>query len=120
MLCQVIVPMGLLRRVDSYLRKYLSQKSKTKKSLSDFSVSRSSSSSSLATEEGLFEQPEPLASSKSVMDKILWRRSLQLHDQQHCWQVTHTNLELLPVPPVSNCVYLFSVFINIDIDVLVS
>ncbi|KAL9453324.1 hypothetical protein AB3S75_009013 [Citrus x aurantiifolia] len=92
---EVIVPMGLLRRVDSYLRKYLSQKSKTKKSLSDFSVSRSSSSSSLATEEGLFEQPEPLASSKSVMDKILWRRSLQLHDQQHCWQESPDGRKML-------------------------
>lgn len=92
---EVIVPMGLLRRVDSYLRKYLSQKSKTKKSLSDFSVSRSSSSSSLATEEGLFEQPEPLASSKSVMDKILWRRSLQLHDQQHSWQESPDGRKML-------------------------
>ncbi|KAH9746579.1 DExH-box ATP-dependent RNA helicase DExH5 [Citrus sinensis] len=92
---EVIVPMGLLRRVDSYLRKYLSQKSKTKKSLSDFSVSRSSSSSSLATEDGLFEQPEPLASSKSVMDKILWRRSLQLHDQQHSWQESPDGRKML-------------------------
>ncbi|KAK9226707.1 hypothetical protein WN943_011755 [Citrus x changshan-huyou] len=92
---EVIVPMGLLRRVDSYLRKYLSQNSKTKKSLSDFSVSRSSSSSSLATEEGLFEQPEPLASSKSVMDKILWRRSLQLHDQQHSWQESPDGRKML-------------------------
>lgn len=92
---EVIVPMGLLRRVDSYLRKYLSQNSKTKKSLSDFSVSRSSSSSSLATEDGLFEQPEPLASSKSVMDKILWRRSLQLHDQQHSWQESPDGRKML-------------------------
>lgn len=99
------LPLSLLRRVDSYLGEYLSQKSSTKGSFPDSSFSRSSSSSSLAAEEGLFEQQEPLASSKSVMDKILRRRSLQLRDQQCAWQVIHTNLDLFPtsVSPLLIC-----------------
>ncbi|KDP35004.1 hypothetical protein JCGZ_09292 [Jatropha curcas] len=83
---EVSLPLGLLRRVDAYLGEHLFQKSKTKESFPDFSISRSSSSSSLATDEGLFEQPEPLASSKAVMEKILFRRSLQLRDQLQAWQ----------------------------------
>lgn len=81
------MPLGLLRRIESYLGEFLSQKSRTKGSFSDVSFSRSSSNCSIATDEGLFEVPEPLASSKVVMDKILWRRSLQLQDQQQAWQV---------------------------------
>lgn len=41
----------------------------------------------MATDEGLFEQLEPLASSRSVMEKILARRNLQLREQQQAWQV---------------------------------
>lgn len=90
------LPFGLQRRVDSYLREYLFQKSKTKERFPDISFSRSSSSSSLATDEGLFEQPELPVSSKAVMDKILWQRSLQLCNQQQAWQVRATlkNMEL--------------------------
>ncbi|KAG8639165.1 DExH-box ATP-dependent RNA helicase DExH5, mitochondrial isoform X3 [Manihot esculenta] len=83
---EVSLPFGLQRRVDSYLREYLFQKSKTKERFPDISFSRSSSSSSLATDEGLFEQPELPVSSKAVMDKILWQRSLQLCNQQQAWQ----------------------------------
>lgn len=81
------LPLGLLRRVDSYFGEYLSQKSKTRESYPDISFSRSNSSCSIATDEGLFEQPEPLGASKSVMEKIHQRRSLQLRDQQRAWQV---------------------------------
>ncbi|KAJ4709838.1 putative ATP-dependent RNA helicase [Melia azedarach] len=92
---EVTLPLSLLRRVDSYLGEYLSQKSSTKGSFPDSSFSRSSSSSSLAAEEGLFEQQEPLASSKSVMDKILRRRSLQLRDQQCAWQESPDGKKML-------------------------
>lgn len=53
----------------------------------DFAFSRSSSTSSIATDEGLFEQQESLAVSRSVIEKIVWRRSLQLQNQQQAWQV---------------------------------
>lgn len=81
------LPLGLLRRVDSYFGEYLSQKAKTRESFSDISFSRTSSSCSIATDEGLFEQPEPLAASKTAIEKILRRRSLQLRGQQQAWQV---------------------------------
>lgn len=84
------MPLTLFRRVGAYFEEYLSQKSRVNKSSSDLSFARSSSDGSLGTDEGLFEQPEPLASSKAVVDKILWRRSLQMRDQLQSWQVTFT------------------------------
>lgn len=82
------LPVDLQRRVDAYLGEYLFQKSKRQDRYPpDSSFSRSSSSSSLNTDEGLFEQPESLASSKAVIEKIMWRKSLELRDQQHAWQV---------------------------------
>ncbi|XP_023531681.1 DExH-box ATP-dependent RNA helicase DExH5, mitochondrial-like isoform X2 [Cucurbita pepo subsp. pepo] len=91
---EVSLPPGLLRRVDEHLGEFLSQKSRFKCFL-DNSVSRSSSSGSIATDEGLFEQPELQASSKAVMEKILWRRSLHLRDQQHAWQSSLEGREML-------------------------
>lgn len=58
-----------------------------KENFRDAAFSRSSSTSSIATDEGLFEQPEPLAVSRSVIEKIVYRRSLQLWNQQQAWQV---------------------------------
>lgn len=91
------LPFGLLRRIDAHLGDYLFQKSRTAGSFPD-TFSRSSSSS-LYADEGLFEQPEPLASSKAVMEKILRRRSMQLYDQQQAWQVhlTLTYMEIYHV-----------------------
>ncbi|XWS35012.1 hypothetical protein CRYUN_Cryun21dG0088800 [Craigia yunnanensis] len=92
---EVNLNFGLLKRVDAYLGEYLSKKSRTKESLSDNCFSRSSSNSSIVTDEGLFEQPEPLASSTAVMEKILWRRSLQLRDRQQVWQESLEGREML-------------------------
>uniref|UniRef100_A0A7N2KKK4 RNA helicase n=2 Tax=Quercus lobata TaxID=97700 RepID=A0A7N2KKK4_QUELO len=92
---EVALPLGLLRRVDSYFGEYLSQKSKTRESYPDISFSRSNSSCSIATDEGLFEQPEPLGASKSVMEKIHQRRSLQLRDQQRAWQESPEGRKML-------------------------
>ncbi|KAK8492608.1 hypothetical protein V6N11_030831 [Hibiscus sabdariffa] len=80
---EVNLNFGLLMRVDAYLGEYLSKKCRNKESFSDNCFSRSSS---IVTEEGLFEQPEPLASGTAVMEKILWRKSLLLRDQQQVWQ----------------------------------
>lgn len=87
---QVSLPLGLLRRAEAYLGEYFSQKPRYSESCPYNSFSRCSSSSSIATEEGLFEQPEPPASSKSVIEKVLARRSLQLHEKQQAWQVGST------------------------------
>ncbi|XP_031265566.1 DExH-box ATP-dependent RNA helicase DExH5, mitochondrial isoform X3 [Pistacia vera] len=92
---EVTLSPGLLRGIDYYLGEYLSQKYRSKGSFVDLSISRSSSSSSLATEEGLFEQPDPPVSSKSVMDQILRRRSLQLRDQQQAWQESPDGRKML-------------------------
>ncbi|KAK1553100.1 hypothetical protein Q3G72_028861 [Acer saccharum] len=92
---EVTLPLGLLRQVDSYLGDYRSQKLRIKRSFPDSSFSRITSDSSLATEEGLFDQPEPLASSKSVMEKILRRRSLQMRDQLQTWQASPDGKKML-------------------------
>ncbi|KAI7997052.1 hypothetical protein LOK49_LG10G00808 [Camellia lanceoleosa] len=75
---EVVLPPSLQRRVDCYLEDHLSQKSGSMESVRDNAFSRSNSSCSIATDEGLFEQPEPLPQSKAVMGKIIWRRSMQI------------------------------------------
>lgn len=83
---EVAVDFGLQRRVDAYLADYVSRKSKSANALQDNGFSRSSSSGSIATDEGLFEQPEPLNYSSSAMERISKRRNLQLREQQLSWQ----------------------------------
>ncbi|CAL0316400.1 unnamed protein product [Lupinus luteus] len=83
---EVRLPITIFKQVDACFEEYLSQKSRIKEGFSDSSFARSSSGSSTGTDEGLFEQYEPLASSKGVTDKILWLRSLQMRDQQQVWQ----------------------------------
>ncbi|XP_034926514.1 DExH-box ATP-dependent RNA helicase DExH5, mitochondrial isoform X2 [Populus alba] len=90
---EVNLPLGLLQRVDAYLGDYLYQRSRINSNFPD-TFSRSTSSS-LSTDDGLFEQPEPLASSKAVMEKILWRRSMQLCDQQQAWQESPEGCKML-------------------------
>jgi len=84
------MPLTVFKRVGAYFEEYLSQKSRVKKSFSDSSFARSSSDGSLGTDEGFFVQPEPLASSKSVVEKIARQISLQMRDQQQAWQVILT------------------------------
>lgn len=84
------MPITVFRRVGAYFEEYLSQMSRVNKSFSDLSFARSSSDGSFGTDEGLFEQPEQLASSKTVVEKIVRRISLQMRDQQQAWQVTLT------------------------------
>ncbi|KAJ4845563.1 hypothetical protein Tsubulata_048253, partial [Turnera subulata] len=79
--------------VETYLGDYLFHKSKTKR---DFPATFSKSSSgSLSTNDGLFVQPEPLASSNAVIGKILSRRSMQLLDQQKAWQESPEGKKML-------------------------
>ena len=84
---QVSIDSNLQKRVDAHLAEYLSKKSKSANVLQDNGFSRSSSSGSITNDDGFFEQPEPLNLSSSVMERIIRRRHLQLHDQQLAWQV---------------------------------
>lgn len=77
----MILPLGLQREVDARLRLFLSQKPMSNGSFSDNSLSRSGS------DEGFYEQQEPLIKNSVVMERILQRRSLQLRDKQQDWQV---------------------------------
>ncbi|KAM7270596.1 hypothetical protein ACFE04_029810 [Oxalis oulophora] len=92
---EVNLNFGLQGRVDSYIGKYLSQKVMTQESVSNGIFSRSSSGGSIDTDEGFFDQPELLGSTKAVMEKILTRRSLQQRDQQHAWQESLEGRKLL-------------------------
>lgn len=87
---EVILPPGILRRVDYYLREYMSQKPK---GMDVFS--RSSSNGSIATDEGLFEQPEPLSHNKPAMEKIISRRSLQMRTEQQTWQESQQGQKIM-------------------------
>ncbi|XP_011623212.1 DExH-box ATP-dependent RNA helicase DExH3 isoform X4 [Amborella trichopoda] len=84
---EVLIPVGLQRRVDSLLGEFLSRKPVNRGSFSEISFTSSSSNGSLNTnEDGLLETPEPRRPASSVMEKILLRRSLQLRNQQQAWQ----------------------------------
>ncbi|KAK9105837.1 hypothetical protein Scep_022681 [Stephania cephalantha] len=81
---EVMIQFSLQRRVDSLLKDYSAGKPLLNGPYSCNSFSRSTSSSSIATEEGLFAVQEPQTS--AVMDKFLRRKSLQMRDQQQAWQ----------------------------------
>ncbi|KAL1208261.1 DExH-box ATP-dependent RNA helicase DExH5 [Cardamine amara subsp. amara] len=78
----------LLKRVEAYLKEYLTKNSKRLDRFPANSLSRTSSTSSIATDEVLFEQPEPMPPTKATLDKILWSRSLQLRDRQEYWEAS--------------------------------
>ncbi|KAK2647975.1 hypothetical protein Ddye_015464 [Dipteronia dyeriana] len=89
---EVILPFGLLGEVDAHFRAYLSQKSINGRCLSE--NSRSSSSGSISTDEGLYEQQEPQVQS-IAMQRILQRRSLQLREMQKDWQESPEGQKML-------------------------
>ncbi|RVX18031.1 DExH-box ATP-dependent RNA helicase DExH3 [Vitis vinifera] len=83
---EVVLPFGLQREVHAHLKEYLSQKSMSRESFSDKTLSRSIGNSSV-TEEGFYEQQEPLTQTSVVMERILKRKSLRIRNQQQDWQV---------------------------------
>ncbi|CAN8267015.1 unnamed protein product [Cochlearia groenlandica] len=83
---EVNLSADLLKRVDAYLREYLSKKSKRIDRFPANSFSRTSSTSSIISDEGLLEQPKSMAAGNKTLDQILWRRSLQLQDRQKYWE----------------------------------
>ncbi|ESW14977.1 hypothetical protein PHAVU_007G033900 [Phaseolus vulgaris] len=92
---EVSLSITTFTRVKAHFEEYLSQKARMNKSCLDLSSARSSSNGSIGMDEGLFEQPEPLASSKAVMEKIVWQRSLQMRDQQQAWQESAEGTRML-------------------------
>ncbi|GAB2295267.1 hypothetical protein Dimus_029440 [Dionaea muscipula] len=83
---EVILPFGLQKDVNFLLKKYLSQKSKSGKDLSDPSISRSSSNGSLNSDNMGSEQSEPAVRTSVVLERVLRQKSLLLRNQQKDWQ----------------------------------
>ncbi|GAB4828826.1 hypothetical protein Ancab_018487 [Ancistrocladus abbreviatus] len=92
---EVATDLSLQRRIDAYLGEYLAHKPRSMDPFPNVGFSRSSSSGSIAADEGLFEQPEPQTCSSSVLEKISRRRNLQLHDQQLAWQESPDGRKML-------------------------
>ncbi|KAL2342375.1 hypothetical protein Fmac_003660 [Flemingia macrophylla] len=84
---EVVLPLGIHKEVDAHLLAHLSQKTTNNRlcSLND-SLHRSSDARSIPANEGMYEQPEPMSHNSIVKEKILQRRSLQMHHQQQDWQ----------------------------------
>ncbi|KAJ0106148.1 hypothetical protein Patl1_19734 [Pistacia atlantica] len=92
---EVILPLELLREVDSHLKAYEQLKYRNGGFLSDNSLSESNSSGSIATDEGLYEQQVPLVRNSALMEKMLWWRSLPLREKQRYWQETPEGQKML-------------------------
>lgn len=84
---QVNLPFGVHREVDTHLRAHLSQKATNRLGPFDDSLHRSSDGRNFPTNEGVYEQLQPMTHNSIVKEKILQRRSLQLRNQQEDWQV---------------------------------
>ncbi|XP_052179750.1 DExH-box ATP-dependent RNA helicase DExH3-like [Diospyros lotus] len=92
---EVVLPFGLEREVNSHLRAYISSKSANKDNFSDNTFSSSSTVSSLDTDQGAQEQEVPLIRNSIIAEKILRRRSLQLHNKQQDWQESPEGQKML-------------------------
>ncbi|XP_042504463.1 DExH-box ATP-dependent RNA helicase DExH3-like isoform X2 [Macadamia integrifolia] len=66
-----------------------------RKTFPNAAFSRTSSSGSIATDEGFFEQPESQIPNSVVLEKILRRRSLQLRNQQQAWKESPEGQKML-------------------------
>jgi len=77
----------ILPEVDAHLLAHLSQKARNKWDFMEDSLHNSSDSRSIPANERMYEQPEPVTHNSVVKEKILQRKSLQLHHQQQDWQV---------------------------------
>lgn len=92
---EVILSLDTQTRVEDHLENHFSQRSRDRDSFRDMHFSRSNSSGSFGTDEGIFEQPEPLTSSKPFMEKIIHQRSLQLCSRQQAWQESAEGKKML-------------------------
>ncbi|XWS50779.1 hypothetical protein CRYUN_Cryun12cG0117700 [Craigia yunnanensis] len=92
---EVILHFGLHRDVDLHLKAYLSRKAMVSGSFSDKLLSRSSSGGRIAADEVPIENQEPSTQNSVVMERILRRRSLQLHNKQQEWQESPKGQKML-------------------------
>ncbi|XP_068462382.1 DExH-box ATP-dependent RNA helicase DExH5, mitochondrial-like isoform X3 [Phaseolus vulgaris] len=92
---EVNLPTTVLRQVDGYLQEYLTQKSRRKESFSDLWCARPRDSGSIGTDEGFFEPPQSLSSSRAVVERILCQRSSEMRDQQRVWQESPDGRKIL-------------------------
>ncbi|CAL1369813.1 unnamed protein product [Linum trigynum] len=80
---EVILPFGVQREVSAHLNSHLSKKSLSRGSST--SSLRSSSGGSLASEETVNGQREPVLPDISTRERMYRRKSLQMRDQQQEW-----------------------------------
>ncbi|PKA49264.1 putative pre-mRNA-splicing factor ATP-dependent RNA helicase [Apostasia shenzhenica] len=92
---EVSIPIGLQREVDSMLTDYLTRKRANPNGFPNTAFSRSSSTDSFATDDGLFDHLETQASPSIAMEKFIRRRNLQLRSQQETWQESPEGLKML-------------------------
>ncbi|KAK7348858.1 hypothetical protein VNO80_23591 [Phaseolus coccineus] len=92
---EVNLPTTVLRQVDGYLQEYQTEKSRRKEIFSDLWCARPRDSGSIGTDEGLFEPPQSLSSSRAVVERILCQRSSQMRDQQRAWQESPDGRKIL-------------------------
>ncbi|KAM7487688.1 hypothetical protein LguiB_025172 [Lonicera macranthoides] len=92
---EVTLPLGVIRRVDAHLQEYFSLKPRSMNVSHDSMLSGSSGNDDIATDEGLFDQPEPLPHNKAALEKIIWQRSLQMRTEQQAWQESPEGLKML-------------------------
>lgn len=106
---EVTLPFGVHREVDTHLLAHLSHKATKRVGSFDDSLHRSRDDGSIPADEGIYGHPEPTSHNSVAKEKILQRRSLQLHHQQQDWQVSCfsvvlSNFGLFHIPIVCVCV----------------
>ncbi|KAG5155920.1 hypothetical protein JHK82_013889 [Glycine max] len=92
---EVVLPLGVHKEVDAHLLAHLSQKARNKWDFMEDSLHNSSDSRSIPANERMYEQPEPVTHNSVVKEKILQRKSLQLHHQQQDWQESPEGQKML-------------------------
>ncbi|KAI3751768.1 hypothetical protein L2E82_22859 [Cichorium intybus] len=92
---EVALPQGLQRKVEAHLKEYIAYKAKTVKGSQDNLILRTSTNGSINNDEGLFEQPELSSQSKAAIEKLLWRRSVQLLTQEKDWEESSDGWRML-------------------------
>ncbi|XP_047162066.1 DExH-box ATP-dependent RNA helicase DExH3 [Vigna umbellata] len=93
---EVVLPFDVHKEVDARLHAHLSQKATASKwSYLNDSLHKSSDNINIPANKGMHEQPEPLTPNSVVKEKILQRRSLQLHHRQQDWQESPEGQKML-------------------------
>lgn len=78
--------------MEALLGDYIARKRANRESFPTQPFTRSSSTDSFATDDGIPEQLDMQASAGTVIEKIRRRRSMQLRNQQQTWQVLFSHI----------------------------